>query len=89
MITIEQCCCGFKGRDGTGCKTYWLVGIGHFCQGSGFTKEEAQRIADALNKQSWTEYLESFIGSAAVAKLAANFAEGKPPGGAHHVPTYT
>jgi hypothetical protein len=46
MITIERCSCGHHG-----CKDYWLVGIGKFVQGSGFTKTEAQRIADLLNAQ--------------------------------------
>lgn len=43
-ITIEQCCCPYEH-----CSDYWLVGIGKFVQGSGFTQEEAQRIADLLN----------------------------------------
>lgn len=46
MITIEQCPCPFDG-----CPDYHLVGIGKFVQGSGFTKEEAQQIADLLNGQ--------------------------------------
>jgi len=45
MIKIEQCKCGYPN-----CSDYHLVGIGRFCQGSGFTKEDAQRIADLLNK---------------------------------------
>lgn len=49
MITIQRCTCGFKGQNGGECQTFWLVGIGVFVQGSGFTQEEAQRIADALN----------------------------------------
>lgn len=52
MITIEQCKCGFKGRNGQGCKDYWLVGVGKFCQGSGFTRDEAQNIANLLNAQA-------------------------------------
>ena len=44
MITIEQCQCGYSN-----CRDYWLVGAGKFCQGSGFEKEESQRIADLLN----------------------------------------
>jgi len=44
MITIEKCKCGLYG-----CQYYWLVGIGNFVQGSGFTKEEAKRIAYLLN----------------------------------------
>jgi hypothetical protein len=46
-IAIEQCCCG-----SSNCCDYWLVGIGKFMQGSGFTKEDAQRIADLLNQES-------------------------------------
>jgi len=46
MITIERCKCGSNY-----CKDYWLVGIGKFVQGSGFTKEEAKKIADLLNKE--------------------------------------
>lgn len=44
MITIEHCQCGHPT-----CKDYWLSGIGKFVQGSGFDKEDAQRIADLLN----------------------------------------
>ena len=44
MITIEKCLCGHRS-----CQDYWLVGIGSFCQGSGFSQAEAQRIADLLN----------------------------------------
>lgn len=43
-ITIEKCKCGDKS-----CKDYWLVGIGSFVQGSGFTKDEADLIAGLLN----------------------------------------
>lgn len=46
MITIEQCSCG----DPI-CSVYTLVGIGMFYQGSGFTRDEAQRIADLLNRE--------------------------------------
>ena len=42
-ITIERCNCNK-------CSDYWLVGIGKFLQGSGFTKENAQLIANLLNK---------------------------------------
>lgn len=41
-IKVEACCCGR-------CNDYWLVGIGSFCQGSGFTEREALLIAAALN----------------------------------------
>lgn len=43
-ITTELCACGR-------CKDHWLVGIGKFVQGSGFTAEEAQRITNALNTE--------------------------------------
>lgn len=42
-ITIQKCSCGDKN-----CQDYWLVGIGKFVQGSGFTKEEAELIANLL-----------------------------------------
>jgi hypothetical protein len=42
MIKIQKCLCGR-------CNDYWLVGIGSFVQGSGFTQREAQKIADLLN----------------------------------------
>lgn len=45
-ITFERCGCGHPS-----CKDYWLVGIGKFVQGSGFTLEEAERIADLLNDE--------------------------------------
>jgi hypothetical protein len=44
MITVEKCCC-----DHPNCEYYWLVGIGKFVQGSGFTKKEAEQIAFLLN----------------------------------------
>jgi hypothetical protein len=44
MIKVQQCCCGYKN-----CADYWLVGIGKFVQGSGFTKDEAKQIAALLN----------------------------------------
>lgn len=43
-ITIEPCPCGMRG-----CHDFHLVGIGNFCQGSGFTKDEATLIAKLLN----------------------------------------
>lgn len=50
VITVERCRCGFKNDSGElACSTYWLVGVGHFVQGSGFTKEEAERVAAILN----------------------------------------
>jgi hypothetical protein len=44
MITIEQCKCPYEN-----CRDWWLVGAGHFVQGSGFTKEQAAWIAALLN----------------------------------------
>ncbi len=43
MIGIEKCRCGK-------CSDYWLTGIGTFCQGSGFTEQEATLIAQLLNE---------------------------------------
>lgn len=43
-ITIERCLCGYPS-----CKDYWLVGVGKFNQGSGFTKPVAELIATLLN----------------------------------------
>lgn len=45
MITVKKCPCGQ-------CQDYHLVGIGKFCQGSGFTKAEAEEIADLLNSKT-------------------------------------
>jgi len=42
---IEKCTCGDKA-----CNTYWLTGIGSFCQGSGFKKDEAEQIVAALRQ---------------------------------------
>lgn len=44
---IEPCSCGHPT-----CKKYWLTGIGEFVQSFGFTKEEAERIADLLNQDA-------------------------------------
>lgn len=41
-ITVEACPCGM-------CHDFHLVGIGKFCQGSGFTEGEAILIAGLLN----------------------------------------
>lgn len=41
----EKCRCGH-------CNDWWLTGIGKFVQGSGFTEEEADRIINALRKQT-------------------------------------
>lgn len=43
-ITVEKCCCGHPS-----CKDYWLVGVGKFNQGSGFTQNVAYLIASLLN----------------------------------------
>ena len=45
MITVQKCSC-----DHPNCQYYWLKGIGSFVQGSGFTKEEAEKIAKLLNQ---------------------------------------
>jgi hypothetical protein len=47
MVTVEKCSCGHPS-----CRYYWLVGIGSFTQGSGFTHDDAQKIADLLNAQN-------------------------------------
>ena len=47
----ERCRCGQ-------CDYYWLTGIGSFCQGSGFEKEEAEAIADLLNNEKKYKLLE-------------------------------
>lgn len=44
-VGIERCPCG-----DSGCRDYHLTGIGKFCQGSGFTYEEAMDIRLALVK---------------------------------------
>ena len=41
-IHVDRCPCGE-------CSDYHLVGIGKFCQGSGFSKSEAFLIAKKLN----------------------------------------
>lgn len=43
-VTVSKCLCGQRG-----CSDYWLNGIGKFCQGSGFDKDEADLIAGLLN----------------------------------------
>lgn len=52
-VTIEPYSCGH-----TACKDYWLVGVGKFNQGSGFTKREATRIASLINND---DGFESFV----------------------------
>jgi len=44
-IGIEPCSCGHRS-----CRDFWLVGIGKFVQGSGFTRAEAELIAKLLNE---------------------------------------
>lgn len=43
-VTVTKCLCGHAS-----CSDYWLNGIGKFCQGSGFDKDEAELIAGLLN----------------------------------------
>lgn len=45
MIGIERCPCG-------DCTDYHLTGIGYFVPGSGFTQEDAIRIAGLLNRDA-------------------------------------
>jgi hypothetical protein len=56
MITIAQCPCGHAT-----CGDYHLVGIGKFCQGSGFSKKEAAWIAALLNGFENTETSEQIL----------------------------
>ena len=44
MIGKEPCPCGNRS-----CNKWFLTGIGHFVQGSGFTEAEADRIIGALS----------------------------------------
>lgn len=43
-VTVQQCCCGYPA-----CQDHWLVGLGKFVQGSGFTREQAERVAELVN----------------------------------------
>lgn len=43
-ITVQRCQCGHKS-----CPDYWLVGVGKFVQGSGFTLADAEEIARFYN----------------------------------------
>lgn len=43
-VDVRKCACGQRG-----CSDYWLTGFGKFVQGSGFTEEEATRVAVLLN----------------------------------------
>lgn len=42
-IGYTRCLCGSKH-----CQDYWLTGLGHFVQGSGFTLEEADEVSRAV-----------------------------------------
>ena len=53
----ERCRCGQ-------CDYYWLTGIGSFCQGSGFEKEEAEAIADLLNNEKKYKLNDVFVKAA-------------------------
>jgi hypothetical protein len=53
----ERCRCGQ-------CDYYWLTGIGSFCQGSGFEKEEAEAIARLLNEEKETNLMRVFYQAA-------------------------
>lgn len=46
MVKYELCKCGKPS-----CKKFWLIGMGEFVQGSGFTLEEAQRICRLVNAE--------------------------------------
>lgn len=56
-ITIQRCKCGHPA-----CSDYWLVGIGKFVQGSGFSKEEAENIAKLLNEQAQAKHDAEVVG---------------------------
>lgn len=43
MIGIRKCPCGHRA-----CRIHYLVGIGSFYEGSGFSLEDAQEIVTAL-----------------------------------------
>jgi hypothetical protein len=45
-VTVMQCSCGYPR-----CLDYWLVGLGRFVQSSGFTKDEAEKIARLWNAE--------------------------------------
>ena len=56
-VGTEKCWCGK-------CQDYWLTGVGKFCQGSGFTKEVAEEIADLLNKEKEYKLNDVFVKAA-------------------------
>lgn len=67
-VTIQQCQCGYAQ-----CSTYWLNGIGHFVQSSGFGKEEAELIATAVNAHpKLIAALESVLATTLLRQTAAN-----------------
>jgi hypothetical protein len=43
-VGMIQCSCGYKT-----CTDHWLTGVGKFVQGSGFTHDQGQRIAELIN----------------------------------------
>jgi hypothetical protein len=57
MITVERCRCTHPE-----CRAFWLIGVGMFNQGSGFTEADAIKIAKLLNGEdvlNLTELLET------------------------------
>jgi hypothetical protein len=57
MITVERCKCNHPN-----CRSFWLVGVGQFVQGSGFLEADAILIAKLLNGEgvlNLTELLET------------------------------
>ncbi len=55
-IGIEKCPCGHEG-----CSDYHLKGMGKFCQGSGFSLEEAERIRDMVNAGKTGIFLQQVV----------------------------
>lgn len=51
LIELRGCLCGHQA-----CTDVWLSGIGKFVQGSGFTRAEAEKIADTLNAEAFCIY---------------------------------
>lgn len=57
MITVTRCTCGYPT-----CRAFWLVGVGAFDHGSGFSEADAIKIAKLLNGEgvlNLTELLET------------------------------
>lgn len=52
-VTTEKCMCGHPS-----CRDVWLVGIGKFVQGSGFTQEEADLVISSLRSRKILEDME-------------------------------